>query len=101
MRTTGQEVQVTTNSTWPKGPTYWIEGVTKYISIPFTWNRCEVIRKATKYCCPMWFHELDAMEPNQITESQLELGWTHEERLAIMGYYYQHRGTHRFTEASS
>ena len=27
---------------WPKGPTYWLEGNTLFISIPFTWNLPEV-----------------------------------------------------------
>jgi hypothetical protein len=60
------------------------------------WERCEFIRKKTKYTCPMWFHELDAMKRNQITEVQKDNGWDYEEMKAIMGFYYKHRGQPRY-----
>ena len=56
------------------------------------WKRCVEIDSWNMLCCPMWFHELDAMEWNKVTEKQLSLGWTEEKRKHIMGYFWQHRG---------
>jgi hypothetical protein len=52
------------------------------------WDRCAVIQQHTN-CLPMWFHELDALEWNQITPKQREMGWTHTDRTRIMRRYYQ------------
>jgi len=60
---------------------------------PFdAWKRCIEIESLGVYCCPMWFHELDAMYWNKVTEKQKALGWDHEKRKHIMGYFWQHRG---------
>ncbi len=56
------------------------------------WERCKQIESWGVYCCPMWFHELDAMHWNKVTEKQEALGWDHEKRKHIMGYFWQHRG---------
>jgi len=55
-------------------------------------KRCREIDSWGVYCCPMWFHELDAMEWNRVTATQKKLGWTKAKRKAIMGYFWQHRG---------
>jgi len=57
------------------------------------WKRCLEIESWKVHCCPMWFHELDALEWNQVTEKQKALGWTNQKRLDIMGWFWQHRGT--------
>jgi hypothetical protein len=56
------------------------------------WERCEWIEGHGVKSLPMWFHELDALEWNQITEKQRALGWTDEERKALFQWYYKHRG---------
>ena len=56
------------------------------------WNRCEWIEQHGVMALPMWFHELDALEWNAVTEKQRELGWNEKERTKIMGWYYKHRG---------
>ena len=57
------------------------------------WERCKEIESWGVYCCPMWFHELDTMEWNKVTEKQEALGWDEQRRLRIMGYFWKHRGT--------
>lgn len=62
-------------------------------SDPFEcWERCEFVEAHGVKAYPMWFHPLDALECNGITENQKSLGWTRKEQRRIMGYYYQHRG---------
>jgi len=56
------------------------------------WERCNEINSWGVYTCPMWFHELDAMYWNQVTEKQKALGWDKQKRQHIMGYFWQHRG---------
>lgn len=56
------------------------------------WDRCRWIETHGVKVLPMWFHRLDAMERNQVTEEQKALGWTDEERKKIMQWFYQHRG---------
>jgi hypothetical protein len=38
----------------------------------------------------MWFHELDALKVNVVSDQQRRLGWNDFERRKIMGWYYQH-----------
>lgn len=59
------------------------------------WNRCQWIENHGVKPLPMWFHELDAREPNIVTDKQRELGWNDFERRRIMRWYYQHRETKR------
>ena len=65
------------------------------------WARCKEIESWGILCCPMWFHELDALEWNKVTEKQKALGWTKQKRLDIMGYFWQHRGDLAEIEASN
>jgi len=55
------------------------------------WARCEGIEKEGVRALPMWFHELDAMKPNTVTEKQKALGWSDYERRRIMQWFYQHK----------
>lgn len=62
-------------------------------SVPVeSWQRCEWVESHGIKACPMWFHELDQLEKNIVTEKQAALGWDDEKRRHIMGYYYKHRG---------
>lgn len=55
------------------------------------WWRCETIDKEIHSgAYPMWYHSLDALKYNVVTEDQETLGWTEKERLNIMQWYYQH-----------
>lgn len=52
------------------------------------WERCEFIQKHCN-CLPMWFHELDALARNGVTDRQKALGWSEKERLRIMRRFYK------------
>ena len=54
------------------------------------WERCQWIESHGIKVLPMWFHPLNAMERNKITEDQQDLRWTDLERKRIMQWYYQH-----------
>ncbi len=56
------------------------------------WQRCEWVERHGVKAYPMWFHPLDALEYNAVTDEQQALGWSKEAQAHIMGYYYQHRG---------
>ena len=56
------------------------------------WARCEWVESFKVMALPMWFHRLDALRCNTVTKEQEKLGWTEERRIALMQYYYQHRG---------
>lgn len=58
-----------------------------------SWQRCEWIESHGIKSYPMWFHSLDQLKKNIVTEDQLALGWDDDSRKRIMGYYYKHRGT--------
>lgn len=55
------------------------------------WKRCEFIESWGIKALPMWYHPLDALKRNQVTERQKELGWTDYERRRIMQFWYQHK----------
>lgn len=57
------------------------------------WTRCEWVEAHGVKALPMWFHPLNALEWNAVTEEQKALGWTDELRRKIMRWYYQHSGT--------
>ena len=56
-----------------------------------SWARCEWIENNGPLALPMWFHELDQMKPNIVTEKQGELGWNDFERRRIMQWFYWHK----------
>ena len=62
---------------------------------PEAWARCLLIEKTKSRVLPMWFHELDAMKANQVTEKQKALGWDDYERRRIMQWFYQHKKAKR------
>ncbi len=55
------------------------------------WRRCEWVERQKIKVLPMWFHPLDALEKNVVTEKQQKLGWDDFERRRIMQWYYQHK----------
>lgn len=55
------------------------------------WERCRWIEKHRILVLPMWYHRLDALKKNQVTEDQQKLGWNDYERRRIMQFYYQHK----------
>jgi hypothetical protein len=56
------------------------------------WTRCEFIEDKCKVY-PQWYHSLDCMYHNSVTEEQSALGWSHAARRGIMRYYYKHTGS--------
>jgi hypothetical protein len=55
------------------------------------WKVCEHIEKHGIKPLPMWFHELDALQRNVVTEKQQALGWNDYERRRLMQWFYQHK----------
>lgn len=55
------------------------------------WKTCEFVEKHGIKPLPMWFHELDALERNIVTERQAQLGWNDYERRRLMQWFYQHK----------
>ena len=58
------------------------------------WKRCKWIEKHGIKPLPMWFHPLDSLQKNQVTDQQKELGWSGNRRKAIMQWFYQHKAKH-------
>lgn len=52
------------------------------------WARCEFINKHS-VCYPLWFHDLDCLEYNSISDKQRKLGWTTKERVRLMKRFYK------------
>jgi len=55
------------------------------------WERCQWIENHKIKVLPMWYHALDQLEANIVTDDQKRLGWTEYDRKTIMGFYYRHR----------
>lgn len=53
--------------------------------------RCEYVEGFGVKALPMWFHPLDALQLNPLTDRQQSLGWTHRKRRELMCWYYRHR----------
>jgi len=54
-------------------------------------DRCEFVESLGVKSLPMWYHPLDTLECNPVTDRQRALGWTHRKRRELMCWYYQHR----------
>ncbi len=54
-------------------------------------ERCEFVESFGLKALPMWFHELDALESNTVTDKQKAMGWTNRKRRELMTWYYFHR----------
>jgi hypothetical protein len=91
-------------SDWKRAVKYLKEaGISKsnirtYVLIGFetkpseAWDVCNFVKNEGISPNPMWFHPLDALEERAVTPRQKELGWTHDDRVSIMGYFYGGRG---------
>jgi len=55
------------------------------------WGRCEWVEKHGALALPMWFHGLNELKENIVTDNQVALGWTDYERRRIMQWFYQHK----------
>jgi len=55
------------------------------------WKRCLWIEGYGIKAFPSWFHRLDSMDKNIVTERQAKLGWNDYERRKIMQWFYQHK----------
>jgi hypothetical protein len=55
------------------------------------WKRCKWIEDHGIKVLPMWFHALDCLDKNQVTERQAVLDWTDYERRKIMQWFYKHK----------
>jgi len=55
------------------------------------WERCNTITDHGIKVLPQWFHELNALDKNIVTNKQAELGWNDYERRRIMQWFYQHK----------
>lgn len=56
------------------------------------WRLCEAVEALGYTASPLWYHPLDAMRRNAITDAQRLAGWEAPDRDGIMGWYYKHRG---------
>jgi hypothetical protein len=55
------------------------------------WYRCEYLEAHGVKAIPQWYHPLNALEKNAVTEEQRRLGWDDLERRRIMQWYYKHK----------
>ena len=54
-------------------------------------ERCEFVESFGLKALPMWYHRLDALTYNSVTDDQKAMGWTRKKQLKLFGWYYQHR----------
>jgi hypothetical protein len=62
------------------------------------WERCRIIESFGVKAMPQWFHALDQLQKNVVTEKQAALGWDDYERRKIMQWHYQHKKAVRYTK---
>jgi hypothetical protein len=68
--------------------------IRSYVMVAFNtgvdeaWERCKWVKGHGVLPLPMWYHPLNAMRENIVTEQQKELGWNNKERMRIMRHYY-------------
>ena len=55
------------------------------------WTVCKFVEDHGVKPLPQWFHGLDALEHNVVTDAQQKLGWTDYERRRLMQWFYQHK----------
>jgi hypothetical protein len=54
-------------------------------------ERCQFVESQGVMALPMWYHPLDTLEHNPVTDKQRSLGWDHRKRRELMCWYYWHR----------
>ena len=55
------------------------------------WERCRWVESHGVKVLPMWYHALDCLVENSVTEEQGKWGWNDYERRRIMQWFYQHK----------
>lgn len=55
------------------------------------WENCRFVESFGVKALPMWYHDLQAMQPNIVTEKQKQNGWNDDERRVIMQWFYKHK----------
>jgi hypothetical protein len=79
-----------------------LRSIKSYVLIAFNsgpeecWMRCNWVESHGIQALPMWFHPLDTLEWNAVTDSQRDLGWDEAARKEIMGFFYRHRGERQY-----
>lgn len=74
-----------------------LDRIRSYVLIGFdsspedAWARCKWVEKHGVKPIPMWFHSLDALELNAVSEKQAKLGWDDYERRRIMQWFFFHK----------
>lgn len=61
------------------------------------WERCRWIESHGIKALPMWYHPLNALEKNIVTDDQKLLDWDNYSRIEIMENYYQRGKAHATT----
>lgn len=64
------------------------------------WEQCRFVEGFGIKALPMWYHELDALAPNQVTAKQESQGWSDYERRKIMQWFYKHKKAVRRTSCA-
>lgn len=59
------------------------------------WKRCTFLEDFGIKALPMWYHALDTLVRNQVSQAQQDLGWTLDKLRNIMQWYYHHKGEKR------
>lgn len=59
--------------------------------VDVAWKVCEFVEKHGIKPLPQWFHELDTLEHNIVTETQKALGWNDYERRRLMQWFFYHK----------
>ncbi len=54
-------------------------------------KQCEFVELFGLKPLPMWFHRLDSMRFNEVTDAQRASGWTERNRRSLFCWYYWHR----------
>jgi hypothetical protein len=55
------------------------------------WSRCGWIQGHNINVLPMWFHPLDCLVENGVTDAQKEIGWNDYERRKLMQWFYKRK----------
>jgi hypothetical protein len=55
------------------------------------WERCNFIESKGIRVLPMWYHSLDCLKANSVSDAQTKLGWNDYERRRIMQWFYKHK----------
>lgn len=73
------------------------KNIASYILIGFddspqeAWNKCDWIEKHHINPLPQWYHSLNQLQKNIVTQDQAILGWTDHERRKIMQWFYKRK----------